>query len=84
MTQASVSVHFTVMTYYVTIYFRKPRIPVNVYCAFKFLLELEMNSSAIEEILNKSFQIAFFFGGEHIISFGFNFALKISTSAPIF
>ena len=48
---------------YVKIYVRKPRIPVNVYCAFKFLLEFEMNSSAIEETLNKSFQTAFFWGG---------------------
>ena len=48
---------------YVTIYVRKPRIPVNVYCAFKFLLEFERNFSAIEETLNKSFQTAFFFGG---------------------
>ena len=54
---------------YVTIYVRKPRIPVNIYCAFKFLLEFEMNSSAIEETLNESFQSAFFGGeGEHIIS----------------
>ena len=54
---------------YVTIYVRKPRIPVNVYCAFKFLLEFEMNSSAIEETLNKSFQTAFFFfGGGSILS----------------
>ena len=57
---------------YVTIYVRKPRTPVNVYCAFKFLLEFEMNSSAIEETLNKSFQkyifCFYFFGGEHIIS----------------
>ena len=45
---------------YVAIYVRKPRIPVNVYCAFKFLLEFEMNSSVIEETLNKSFQTAFF------------------------
>ena len=70
---------------YVTIYVRKPRIPVNVYCAFKFLLEFEMNSSAIEETFNKSFQTDFFFwGGEHIISFSLNFSLKISTLAPIF
>ena len=54
---------------YVTIYVvRKPRIPVNVYCAFKFLLEFEMNSSAIEETLNESFQKCIFLGGEHIIS----------------
>ena len=49
---------------YVTIYVRKPRIPVNFYCAFKFSLEFEMNSSAIEETLNKSFETAFFLGGE--------------------
>ena len=48
---------------YVTISVRKPRIPVNVYCAFKLLLEFEMNSSVIEETLNKSFQTAFFWGG---------------------
>ena len=52
---------------YVTIYLRKPRIPVNVYCAFKFLLEFEMNSSAIEETLNKSFQTAFFWGGAYYL-----------------
>ena len=73
---------------YVTIYVGKPRIPVNLYCAFKFLLEFEMNSSAIEETLNKSFQtaIVFFFwgGGGHVISFSLNFSLKISTLAPIF
>ena len=79
--------HFAVDILYVTIYVRKPRIPVNVYCAFKFLLEFEMNSSAIEETLNKSFQTAFFFwggGGKHIISFSLNFSLKISTLAPMF
>ena len=75
---------------YVTIYVRKPRIPVNVYRAFKFLLEFEMNSSATEEtpinLSNKSFQTAFFLGGggEHIISFSLNFSLKISTLKPIF
>ena len=53
---------------YVTVYVRKPGIPVNVYCAFKFLLEFEMNPSAIEGTLNKSFQTAFFLGGGSILS----------------
>ena len=52
---------------YVTIYVMKPRIPVNVYCAFKFLLEFEMNSSAIEETLNKFFQTTIFFLGGGIM-----------------
>ena len=62
--------------------------PVNAYYAFKFLLEFEMNSSAIEETFNKSFQTAFSFegggGGGAYYLISLNFSLKISSLAPIF